>query len=125
MTSPTQLTLRELRNSGYHTAVVERWNQYARIRQDLFGFVDVLAVGNGHTLGVQCTSYNNVSSRVSKIRDDEDMRTAAIDMIMSGWKVEVWGWRKPRRKWEARRVDMADVLDDYISTDFPVATPHD
>lgn len=119
MASPTQLTLRDLRNDGYSTAVVERWNPYARIRQDLFGCIDVLAVGNGHTIGVQCTSYNNTSDRIKKMRDDEAMRDTVVSLIRSGWRVEVWGWRKPRHRWEARKVDMADILSEYINVASP------
>jgi hypothetical protein len=39
-TSPTQLSLKKLREEGYTVAVVEHWNSFARIRQDLFGFID-------------------------------------------------------------------------------------
>ena len=43
-TSPTQLSLKKLREEGYTVAVVEHWNSFARIRQDLFGFIDLLAL---------------------------------------------------------------------------------
>ena len=43
-TSPTQLSLKKLREEGYIVAVVEHWNSFARIRQDLFGFIDLLAL---------------------------------------------------------------------------------
>ncbi|MHB1530468.1 MAG: hypothetical protein ACYCXT_13820 [Acidiferrobacteraceae bacterium] len=55
--SPTQRTLRHLRKAGYPLVqVVEKWNPHAGVRQDLFGIIDVLAVGPGGVLAVQCTS---------------------------------------------------------------------
>lgn len=114
MISPTQRTLAELRKLGYMAAVVEHWNPHARIRQDLFGFVDVVAVGGGerelvvgeglHTLAVQATSGSNVASRLTKLRSQElAPRVEAVKA--AGWRVEVWGWRKSAksRRWELRR----------------------
>lgn len=101
--SPTQLSLRHLRRQGYTAAVVERWNPHANIRQDLFGIVDVLAVGNGETIAVQCTSKTNISSRCKKIADAE----AVPDMRSAGWKIVVHGWAKPRHRWELTEVDVS------------------
>ena len=42
--TPTQRTLAECRRRGWTAAVVEKWNPHARIRQDLFGCIDILAV---------------------------------------------------------------------------------
>lgn len=88
--TPTQRTLAKLRADGWLPAVVERWNPHARIRQDLFGFIDILAVRDGETLAVQATSGSNVSARVAKIAASD---TAPM-VRKAGWRVEVWGWRK-------------------------------
>lgn len=93
MSSPTQRSLKFLREQGYTATVTEHWNQYARIRQDLFGFVDVLAVRRGETLGVQCTSASNVSSRVNKIADHENTPR----LREAGWALQVHGWTKGKR----------------------------
>lgn len=93
LSSPTERTLKYLRGLGYRAVVTEKWNQFAHIRQDLFGIVDVLAVRRGETLGVQCTSSPNVSSRVDKIANHEStpwLRDA-------GWRLEVHGWTKGKR----------------------------
>ena len=47
--SPTELSLRWLRADDRFTLVqvVEHWTPHARIRQDLFGIVDILAIGPG------------------------------------------------------------------------------
>lgn len=91
--SPTERTLKYLRSQGYSAVVTERWNPFARIRQDLFGIVDVLAVKPGETLGVQCTSNANVASRVTKIADHE----STPRLREAGWRLEVHGWTKGKR----------------------------
>jgi hypothetical protein len=98
--TPTQLTLRKLREDGWPLVeVTERWNPHARIRQDLFGFVDVLAVGPRGVLGVQCTSADNVSSRVRKIADHPNVghvREAGIALHVHGWKKKQGRWQLTR-----------------------------
>jgi hypothetical protein len=103
--TPTQLTLRRLRENGWPLVeVVETWNPHARIRNDLFGFIDVVAVGPAGTLAVQATSAANVSARVKKIADHPNL--AAVRE--AGWILEVWGWRKHNNRWElSRKVDIS------------------
>ena len=86
--SPTQRTLEEMRNRGYLCWIVEHWNHFARKRQDLFGFVDVLAIKEGETIAIQTTSANNVSARVSKIAEHENVG----QVRKAGWKILVHGW---------------------------------
>lgn len=91
--SPTQRTLKYLRAAGYNAWIVEHWNAFARKRQDLYGFIDVLGLRKGETLAVQCTSASNVSSRVKKISEHEN--TASVRD--AGWRIEVHGWTKGKR----------------------------
>jgi hypothetical protein len=45
--SPTGRTLAHLRKLGFpRVQVVEHWNPHARVRQDLFSCLDVLAIGS-------------------------------------------------------------------------------
>jgi hypothetical protein len=103
--SPTQLTLRHLRAEGWPLVeVVEHWNPHARIRQDLFGFIDVIAVGPQGTLAVQATSATNVSSRVRKIGEHPNV----AQVREAGWKILVYGWAKKSGRWTlARLVDVS------------------
>jgi hypothetical protein len=89
-----------LRERGFQAQVVERWNPHARVRQDLFGIVDIVAVGQGCTIAVQTTSYSNVSSRVQKIRQAEVLPV----LLDSGWVVWVHGWHKVGGRWKCREV---------------------
>jgi hypothetical protein len=98
--SPTQLSLKELRERGYYAEVVERYNSFTKRKNDLFGFIDILCLGEGHVLGVQTTSYGNVSSRVNKIKEHENY----AKVTDCGIKIEVHGWRKVDNRWRNRIV---------------------
>lgn len=106
MSSPTQRSKALMASEGYLVGVVEHWNPFARIRQDLYGCIDLLGVGAGGTLAIQTTSASNVAARVRKIRESP----ALPAMLAAGWRVEVHGWGKhvpPGRKraeWRVRRV---------------------
>lgn len=104
--SPTQRTLKHLRAAGFPLVeVTEHWNPFARIRKDLFGFVDVLAVGaDGGVTAVQTTSSSNVSARVAKITDSD----ALPILRLAGWRVLVHGWRKGSNgRYVLREIDLS------------------
>lgn len=101
-TSPTQLSLKLMKERGYKCEITEKWNQFARIRQDLFGFIDVLCLGDGEVIGVQTTSYSNMSARVKKIREHENF----AKVNAAGIRVIVHGWHKKGARWEVREVEV-------------------
>lgn len=83
--------------------MVEHWNPFARIRQDLFGIIDVLGVRPGETIGVQCTTFNNRLSRVKKMVESE----AIGDLRDANWTLEVHGWRKVNNRWVMTLEDLS------------------
>lgn len=101
--SPTTRSLKKLRDEGYTAWIVEKWNPHARVRQDLFGFIDLIGIKPGETLAVQTTSYSGVSARVKKIEENENV-AAVRD---AGWRIEVHGWRKVKNRWVCRVVDVS------------------
>lgn len=102
--TPTQRTLKHLRDAGYTAAVVEHWNPHARIRQDLFGIIDVIGVGEGGTVAVQATSRSNVAARVTKIAESDTIGA----IRKAGWRVLVHGWGKDSKgKVTLREVDVS------------------
>lgn len=111
MSSPTVRSKDLLAKDGWLVAVVERWNPHARIRQDLFGFADLLAMKEGtKPLLIQTTSGSNFSARLSKIIDEE----RALLALKSGFDIEVHGWRKlksNKNRWTPRvqRITQADL----------------
>lgn len=54
--TPTQRSLKQLRLAGWLCAVTERWNPHVKIRQDLFGFADLIAVKGDECRLIQTTS---------------------------------------------------------------------
>lgn len=102
MSSPTQRSLKHLRGEGYLADVVEKWIPGANIRRDLFGFIDILAIRDAEIVGVQATSGGNVSSRVSKIANHDNVgavRKAGIRIVVHGWR------KNPSGRWVFREVD--------------------
>jgi len=101
--TPTQRSLEYLREEGYTVAIVEHWNSWARIRQDLFGFIDLLALKPNETLAVQVTA-SGVSARLKKIADSPMLPKVRE----AGWKIHVHGWRKNSKgKYVMRIVDVS------------------
>jgi hypothetical protein len=69
---------------------VEHWNPHARKRHDLFEILDIVALRGDVTLGVQATSYTNISSRCRKIAEAD----ATPALRAAGWRLVVHGWQQ-------------------------------
>ena len=95
----TVKTRDRLKTEGFKLVeTVERWNSFARIKQDLFGIIDVLAVGGGRIIAVQVTSRDNMSSRRRKMHDSE----ALPELLDAGVEVELHGWYKEKNRWNVK-----------------------
>lgn len=100
--SPTTRSLAEMRRRGYYAEVTEHWNSFIRQRKDMFGFADVICLGDNEVVVVQTTSWSNVASRVNKIADHENtpaVRKAGIRILVHGWR------RAKNGRWEHREID--------------------
>ena len=104
-TSPTQLSLKKLKEDGWDlVAVVEHWNPFARVRQDLFGFIDILAINSkGDVLAVQTTTYSNMYARIKKITDHVNLPFVRE----ANFKIEVHGWAKVKNRWQVKIKDIS------------------
>ena len=101
-TSPTQRSLKHWRDLGYLCAIVEHWNPHVRIRQDLYGFIDVLAIKGEDIVGVQACVGGDVSKRVAKITEH-----ANYPQVIAAMRVIVHGWRKNAAgRWTLREVEL-------------------
>ena len=103
MTSTVQRSLKLLREAGWTCQIVERWNAFAKVRQDLYGFGDIIACGPSGIMLVQTTSGAHVAERLAKVKA-EPRAKAWYD---AGGMIVVHGWAKrgPRgkaKKWEVR-----------------------
>lgn len=93
--SNTEHSLAELKKRGYQFQKVEYWNGYAGKRIDLFNCIDILAVGHGHNLAVQSTSWGCVPARSKKIMDLILSDKPIAEWVRTpGNKLEIWGWRQ-------------------------------
>jgi len=116
--SPTQHTLKALRKAGWTCAIVEKWNAHIMIRQDLFGFIDILALRGPETLAVQTTDASSVSKRVDKILESPNL----APVLTAGWRVEVHGWKRPTKtlpKWRQRIVPITANSHGYVALEGP------
>lgn len=100
----TPLSMKLLRDEGLMVAVVEKWNPHAKIRQDLFGFIDLLAIGDGETIAVQVCARNAIATRRNKIADHENVGAVR----KAGWTIQIHGWDKDERgRWRVKREDLS------------------
>jgi len=94
--SPTQRTLRQLRQEGRICGIVERFNRFGGefgIRQDLFGFIDLIALDPiKGIIGVQCCGRSGHAEHKRKILENE----FAPEWIKAGGKIEIWSWGKQK-----------------------------
>jgi hypothetical protein len=91
-----------LRERGYIVATVEHYNAFTKRKHDLFGCIDLLAIGNGETVAIQVTSKGHLSERRHKVEEAE----AYPEMIRSGWKVVLHGWYKEKNRWQLKEVEL-------------------
>jgi hypothetical protein len=102
--SPTQRSLAHLKALGYHAKVVEKWNPFAKIRQDLFG-VDILGLKAGlPILAVQATTGSNHAAHRTKLETE-----GFVDLWKGSFaSIEIWSWaqqgpRGSRKTWKLWR----------------------
>ena len=101
--SNTQRTLRALRQGGYICGIVESFNHYAGvilptgkrsgIRQDLFGFIDIVAIKPIGICGIQSCGQS-FAEHDRKILENE----FAPEWLKAGGSIELYGWRKLKLK---------------------------
>jgi hypothetical protein len=103
VSSPTQRSLAQIRKCGMTVAIVEHWNPFARIRQDLFGFIDLLVIAP-KMMAFQVTSGSNVSARIKKI----SASPLAKEWVENGHRIFVHGWAKNKKtkRWKCREVEV-------------------
>ena len=112
-------TVEYLRDQGYLVGVVEKWIPHTAIRQDLFGFIDVLAVKRDETLAVQVCSGghaagdrgendkgrgSDVGAHLTKIADHPNLPRVRE----ANWRIVLHAWRKNAAgRWVLREEDVS------------------
>lgn len=119
--TPTQRTLRYLRQEGRICGIVERFLPYAGKhgqRADLFGFIDIIVLDPIRgIIGVQSCGQA-FAEHYRKIT--EDCAYNAMQWIQAGGAIELIGWRKVKVKrggkamiWQPRikEIKFTDISD--------------
>lgn len=78
-----------LRAEGYLVGKTEHWHAFAKKRMDLFGFIDLVALGNGKIVAVQVTK-NFLNEHITKIRSI----AAAQRWLSCGGQIVIHWWRE-------------------------------
>lgn len=108
--SPTQRSLKLLRERGGIVAIVEKWNSFTKRRIDLWGFGDLLHVCGDTVTIVQTTTGIHVAERLKKIYSIPE----AGAWMSNTRKIVVHGWRKvgargKRKRWECREIEVTPL----------------
>lgn len=112
--SPTQRTLKAIREQGRLCGIVEKFNQYAGkfgIRQDLFGFIDIIAIDPEDGIVAIQSCGQDFRGHIRKLTEERN------DIVFEWLKhapCELWGWRKVKLKkggkamrWRPRIADLS------------------
>ncbi len=97
--TPTQRTLKELRDAGLTCGIVERWipmGQGKGFRKDLFGIIDIIAIGSEGVVGVQSCGQAFAAHKKKMI--EEKAVESALWLSTPGTSLQLWGWRKIKKK---------------------------
>lgn len=96
--SPTQRTIKAMRDQGRLCAIAEKFNSFVGpygIRQDLFGFIDIVAIDPvDGIVGIQSCG-SSFSQHIDKMVGE---RNENMYEWLKHAKVELWGWRKVKVK---------------------------
>lgn len=110
--SPTQRSLKYWKGQSAYVAKTEHWNAFAHVRQDLFGFADlvVLRLDQKGVLAIQTTSAKNISSRVAKIQSLPAAKAwleADNQIIVEGWSKK--GPRGGKKVWTRTEKQITEI----------------
>ncbi len=119
--SPTQRSLKVLRDADWTVDVVERWIRNPKhpaggFRKDFLGCADLVALKPGErVLFVQTTDASSVAKHIEKLRESEHLA-----VLIACGRVEIHGWAKPSktiRRWRQRIVELGpeDVIERKVS----------
>jgi len=123
--SPTQRTLKAMREQGRICGIVERFNAHVGkfgIRQDLFGFIDIICLDPTDGIVAIQSCGQSFSDHVKKLTEE---RNENVYEWLKYAPIELWGWRKVKLKkggaamrWKPRIADLDIVGDgDLVSVE--------
>ena len=108
--STMERTLALLRKEGWTLAIVEKWLAAIQIRQDMFGFADVVAIGESlGIMAVQVCADSGRAAHRTKILAEK----RALTWLRAGGRILLISWGKHgprggRKVWEAYREEITE-----------------
>ena len=119
--SPTQRTLKAMKEQGRICGIVERFNAHVGphgIRQDLFGFIDIIAIDPEQGVVAIQSCGQDFSGHVRKITNERNEN--AFEWLKHA-PCELWSWRKVKLKrggkamrWSPRIADLRVIDGDLV-----------
>ena len=130
-TTPTQRTIKYLKGQGILCGIVERWIQFGPKdprkkfmpgqRIDLFGIIDIIAISDTQTIGIQCCAGSGNSAHIKKLMEEKrDMTLAWVSN--PNRRLEIHAWRKlvkvrgKKAKHWVPKITVIDMNDLYDTT---------
>ena len=112
-TSPTVRTLAECRKRGWIAEVAERFVRFPPPghRIDLFGCIDIIALTDNGTLGIQACPGSTHAAHRTKILEEP----RANEWLARNNRLELWSWAKQgargkRKRWTLRVETYAEMV---------------
>lgn len=103
--SPTQRARAFCKSQGWASQIVERWNPYGKVRQDLFGVIDLVVLDGqgGGPLGVQVCAGSSHAARRTKAMAEPRL----VQWLAAPARFAIWSWSKKgakgkRKQWALR-----------------------
>jgi len=107
-TKSIQRSLTLIKEYAWEYWITEKWNQYSRRREDLFGFCDILCLDGSRTLAIQATGPDAASHR-HKIKENPYV----LPWLQAGNEFQMWSWRKLKKVrgkkatyWDCKKADI-------------------
>lgn len=119
-TSNTARTLEYIRSQGWTADKVEQFNAYAGRygqRKDCFGWMDILALGEGAIIGIQSCGQAFSEHRL-KITEDPQVAPLVLKWLESGGRALLIGWRKVKLKRGGKAMRWQPRIEEYQVSDF-------
>ncbi len=114
--SNTSRTLEYIRSQGWEACIVEKFNRFGGkfgVRQDLFGIIDIIALGEKGIYGIQSCGQS-FSEHDKKILENP----LSLKWLEKGGILLLIGWRKTKLKRGGKALRWTPKIKEYSITDF-------
>jgi hypothetical protein len=101
--TPTQRTLKLLKEKGGIVDICERWIRNPKhpaggFRKDLFGFLDIIHLDPNRVMGIVGVQSCGQDFKPHLDKITIDCKENAVKWLEAGGKIHVYGWRKVKLK---------------------------